>query len=447
MNSTTRQLASSISSRWMKAAVITVVILALSLFSIFPQKALLSREQREKFFTGGFFALTTTTKSKDPSARHQSSSNANIRNFVLHVGPGKTGTTTIQKQIVQSDEVRSKLLLDNYGVIDHNVIHQPTVASINIDSSYNFSDKILLVIDKLKSKRTNNNIFGSSEYLYGKYPRSDKGCSSLKRNLLGIMTNGNEHWKLHIVVTYRRPYDVWPSHWNQMFKLQRNKDSIPVGPNTDWPEDGGTRIPPFDEWIYQYLGNYESKERELLAYNAWKSCSDDFTVVNFHDTKVYLPNGTGPVEADLATNFACNGIIGASHTCSFLLQQEKLQKKDNPSVNLGPDMLAVHAHESGLISSGWKREKVTGKIKRYVASKPEISSLPMRCPNATTLQRMYDHSLKYQKSVLVAGNMTQQMLDFDVGWKQALEQQKFCTWDVKDIVKKKEWKQFFSESF
>jgi len=131
----------------------------------------------------------------------------------------------------------------------------------------------------------------------------------------------------------------------------------------------------------------------------------------------------------------------------FLLQQEKLQKKDNPSVNLGPDMLAVHAHESGLISSGWKQEKVTGKINRYVASKPEISSLPMRCPNATTLQRMYDRSLKYQKSVLVAGNMTQQMLDFDLGWKQALEQQKFCTWDVKDIVKKKEWKQFFSESF
>jgi len=445
MNSTTRQLASSLSSRWMKAAV-TVVILALSLFSIFTQKALLSRGKNSS--PAASFALTTTTKSKDPSASHQLSSNANIRNFVLHVGPPKTGTTTIQKQIVQSDEVRSKLLFDNYGVIDHNIIHQPTVASINIDSSYNFSDKILVVVDKLKSKRTNNNIFGSSEYLYRKFPRSDKGCSSLKRNLLGIMTKGNEHWKLHIVVTYRRLYDGWPSHWNQVFKFHRNKNGIAVGLNTDWPEDGGNRIPPFGEWIYQYLDNYESKEADLRAYNAWKSCSDDITVVNFHDTKVYLPNGTGPVEVDLATKFACKGIIGASHTCSFLLQQENLQEKHNPSVNHGPDMLAVHAHESGLISPGWKREKVTGKIKRYVASKnPEISSLPMRCPNATTLQRMYDCSLKFQKSVLVAENMTQQMLDFDLGWKQALEQQKFCTWDVKDIVKRKEWKQFFSESF
>mmetsp|Transcript_1263 Transcript_1263/g.2050 ORF Transcript_1263/g.2050 Transcript_1263/m.2050 type:complete len:98 (+) Transcript_1263:164-457(+) len=85
MNSTTRQLASSLSSRWMKAAVNTVVILALSLFSIFTQKALLSRGKNSS--PAASFALTTTTKSKDPSARHQLSSNANIGNFVLHVGP------------------------------------------------------------------------------------------------------------------------------------------------------------------------------------------------------------------------------------------------------------------------------------------------------------------------------------------------------------------------
>mmetsp|Transcript_14542 Transcript_14542/g.22432 ORF Transcript_14542/g.22432 Transcript_14542/m.22432 type:complete len:169 (+) Transcript_14542:198-704(+) len=106
----------------------------------------------------------------------------------------------------------------------------------------------------------------------------------------------------------------------------------------------------------------------------------------------------------------------------------------------------LYMHTNLDLSHQAGNERKTGKINRYVASKkPEISSLPMRCPNATTLQRMYDCSLKFQKSVLVAENTTQQMLDFDLGWKQALGQQKFCTWDVKDIVKKKEWKQFFSE--
>jgi hypothetical protein len=336
--------------------------------------------------------------------------------------------------------VRSKLALDNYDVIDHDIIHSMDLLTSIKNGSYTFSDKFLDVINVWKSKQTQSNIFGSSEYFYS---RGAKACSSVKKLLHGnTMTYGKKHRKLLIVVTYRRLYDAWPSGWNQIFKYHRENGRHP-GPHTEWPEDGGSRIPPFDEWIDQFLDQHDM----IRYYNDWKSCSDDIVVVNYHDNKVYPPNGTLPVEADLATNFVCNGIIGASHTCSFLLQQEKLQDENyNTRVNLGPDMLAVHVHDSGLISKAWKRKEVAQKIETFAASKQESGGLPMRCPNSTTLQRMYDHALNFEETILMDKNMTQQRFHFDLGWKESLVKEKLCTWDVAEIVKRKEWKIFFSEA-
>lgn len=345
--------------------------------------------------------------------------------------------------------------MDNYSVIDHSSIHPSSknVASRNKDGIYTFSKKFLESVDKLKKKRPNNHIFGSSEYLYRRGPLSNDDCSSVEKLLLG--NDKRHHWKLHIIFTYRRLFDSLPSEWNQYFKQRRDTNNLPKGQHKDWPEDGGNHIIPFDEWVWKKL----EKDEFLDGYYGWKSCSDSTAVVNFHDNVVHQPsNGTGtvPVAADLTTNFVCNGIIGASHTCSYLLLREK--KKDkiaNPSVSsqeLGFEMLAVHAHESGLIpaKSSWKRQKVKQKIVDFVKSNKTISnSLPMRCPNATTLQSLYLHSLKYEKAVLELENKneTQQRLDFDKGWKQAIDKQKFCSLDVEELVKREEWKIFFKVSF
>lgn len=287
----------------------------------------------------------------------------------------ETGTTTIQHQI-NSNRLRNQLALDNYDVIEHNVIHVPP--SINeIDGSYSFSDEFLAVMDRLKTTRRNGNILGSSEYLNSP-PRgaSASGCSSVRNVLLGNMRNGEELWKLHIVFTYRRLYDTLPSSWNQQFKYHR-ENSLPVHKgHTDWPDDGGNRIIPFHEWIHEKLDDgKEDKYKFLHGYKFWKACSDSISVVNYYDK----PNGTTPVEADLVSNFVCNGIPGASHTCSFLLQEIGLpERKANPSVDfLDFDMLAVYAHETGLISTALERNIATKRIVQFYnllqAIKPEAA--------------------------------------------------------------------------
>lgn len=356
----------------------------------------------------------------------------------------ETGTTTIQRRI-NSDKLRSQLALDNYKVIEHRVIHNHK--SINkIDGSYSFSDEFIAVVEQLKTTQANSNIFGSSEYLYADYPRGAKGCSSVRNVLLGNTKNGEEGWKLHIVYTHRQLYDKLPSGWNQRFKFHReNGNPMRIG-HIDWPEDGGNRIIPFYEWIHKQLGE---EHKFLQRYNSWKSCSDSISVVNFYNHTAYPPNGTTPVEADLVSNFVCNGIPDASHTCSFLLQEKEWPETTNPSVAfLDFDMLAVYAHETGLISSVWRRKEVTKKIVQFAASN-EIrnNSLPIRCPNATTLQLLYDHSLELERAVMATKNKTQQKLNFDIGWEKALEKQMFCNYDPEEIVKREEWKAFFEESF
>lgn len=111
-------------------------------------------------------------------------------------------------------------------------------------------------------------------------------------------------------------------------------------------------------------------------------------------------------------------------------------------------MLAVYAHETGLISTAWERKIATKRIVQFATSNQTRSnSLPMRCPNETTLQLLYDHSLNFERTVMVSENKTQQRLDFNAGWEMTLEKKMFCNYDPVEIVKRKEWKSFFEESF
>ena len=193
----------------------------------------------------------------------------------------ETGTTTIQREVNSNIKLRSQLALDNYNVIEHNVIHDRSVLSFNkTDDSYSFSDEFLAVVEKMKTTGAKSNIFGSSEYLFNHYPRGAKSCSSLQNVLLRNSAGfGEEYWKLHIVFTYRPLYDLLPSRWNQKFKYHFSKNGLPVHVgHTDWPEEGGNRIIPFREWIHTQLDDGK-KNQYLQGYNSWKACSDSISVV------------------------------------------------------------------------------------------------------------------------------------------------------------------------
>ena len=141
----------------------------------------------------------------------------------------------------------------------------------------------------------------------------------------------------------------------------------------------------------------EFVHEERKRYNSWKTCADRVSIVNFHENKgLDQWNGT-LIDAGLFTNFVCNGIIGANRTCSYIMNnQSKEAASSNPSVNLGHEILSVNVHESGIIPQDWKRQAVVAKIKQFI-QRNKINNFPMRCPNATIYEKIYDNSLMVEK--------------------------------------------------
>lgn len=245
------------------------------------------------------------------------------------------------------------LLSDNFDVVPYGVIHNDyehfmTTAE---DGSFSFSPQFTTTIEKMVKRNATKHIFGSSEYA-----RSN-GCSPLKLMLKSATDKSSiVTWELHIIITYRRLHDKLPSIWNQRFKIHRNENGIPAGAHKKWPDEGGGRIIPLDEIVAtrNFIQRFADQQRKV--YNSWKSCADSVTVVNYHENRVLEQNGT-LIETDLITNFVCNGIIGANRTCSYLRKEiQGKETHDNSSVDLGPEILAVYAHESGIIPNDLTRQ-------------------------------------------------------------------------------------------
>ena len=110
--------------------------------------------------------------------------------------------------------------------------------------------------------------------------------------------------------------------------------------------------------------------------------------MNYHKNKVLDQRNGTLIEVDLMTNFVCNGMIVVNHTCSYIKnnQRRKEAAAVNSSVDLGHEILAVYAHESGLIPQDWKRQATVAKIKQFI-QRNEINNFPTRCPNITGKQQ------------------------------------------------------------
>ena len=364
----------------------------------------------------------------------------------------ETGTSTIQMKI-QSEKMKQLLLSDNFGAVPHPVMHNRNLfKTTDKDGNFTFSPEFTAVVEELiKTRTTTKHIFGSSEFAH---PR---GCLPLKELLIKKSDrSSNVNWILDIIITYRRLHDKLPSNWNQMFKYHRDENGIPNGSHKKWPDEGGIRIIPFDEYVAKDNFIQKSANERRQRYNKWNTCADSVTIVNYHENKVLDQRNGTLIEVDLMTNFVCNGMIGANRTCSYIKnnQRKEAASTKNPSVDLGHEILAIYAHESGLIPQDWKRQATVAKIKQFI-QRNEMNNVPMRCPNATIYEKIYEESLKVEKwAIARIENQDQPPLfdtldsvkqqQFDLGWQHLIDQKTFCTLDVVKVSKKEEWQKFFA---
>lgn len=394
--------------------------------------------------------------------------------FVLHVGPQKSGTTTIQKEL-HAPHMKQLLRQDNFTVIDDDIIRKKHLNFLTTTSNgtiFEFPKDFVKVVEKQR-KVPGQNIFGSSEYL--RVP-NDRQCQAWNNMFMSpvvdeIDKSDGQKWNLHVVITYRRLHSYLPSGWNQEYKLFRiNRRPVHLH-HQNWPGvNGDYRIPSFDEWfVEKHYGQSHHLHLAQERYSAWKKCSDEIIIVNIHDLNVH------GVDSDLTTNFVCKALKGATRTCSSLLGAQSNNKRllqKNKSINLDHDILAVYAYENELIgvdpkhaidNALYKRDHVTLKVQEHVDSNG--IALPMKCPNSTVLDYIYDWSLKSEQwafSVMQNHNanstemgvlhqdvieiqpLTKERLsNFNNDWEKSLAEKKFCNVDFVETLKQKEWQKFF----
>lgn len=352
----------------------------------------------------------------------------------LHVGPQKTGSSTLQSLW---DRTRPALANDGY-------VHRhmtPERGDFDCDVSLDGDFYNCVASQQLKAliyaaKMEGKNLLLTDENL-------DRRFAQTLRDAID-----DNDWQVTVVVVYRRIHEWLASWYNQIHKTTNldvngnillDEDGIPTRqPNFYWPDQGGVRIPNFSSWYYDYTRSWDSlsdlvdQHRSIDFYNAYNALFDNVVVYNFHQ------------DGDLATNFMCDVVQSTPTVCKRLRNHAIEGTKMNPSINLKYDILAVYAYDEGLLANDsnmlLSRTEVVDAISKFVAESGKI--LPWKCDDGL-LNQVRDWLIGSERKVyedIWNPNMEADLYDVYDSYLQSGE---LCDLDFDVLFADDDWIRFF----
>ena len=353
--------------------------------------------------------------------------------FVIHVGPMKTGTSSVQADFewLMSDYLEQ----DGWHYINLNDGIEKI--ELNRNNPQEFLDNFKIEADKLlalgkniiRSREQYSPVFSDNPWMYEK----------LKENLSG--------WDVLIVAGYR-PYSEWmPSWW---FQAMRAPYSDPKH-----PED---RIK--NPWRYLSNGKMTGELYRIEAmfpnfYNFWtgrKRFTDAIVdgaspvfpvkVLDIHD-----PKGA-------RSAFLCDILGGdAPISCQASLEMDKNKPahKSNNKSNLDEvqyDAIAMAAIKRGLVvEDKWRRSEVIDAIieRQEVELKLRVSDLPLLCPDEATYKAFWDLTIELDRKCLPEKVSPERESTLLNHFEKAKEHKKYCHVDVDAVLEDSGWRKFFEK--
>ena len=320
-----------------------------------------------------------------------------VLHAVLHIGPHKTGTTTIQEI---SRQLVGTIVQDGYDMpwnhmddkthlrlIQNQV--QFTTCFIDASSAYNriypCTSKELLQSARDIAKQ-NHSLLISSETL----SQNVTGLSKLAEFLTPW-----EH--VTIVVSYRHFYDWILSYHNSMTKRlgswENCKDKFKA--NTT---DDKLRPSIYDHLTSTSLMNHQEKRSFSNLLTRYSQYFDNIEVMNIHDE-----------ETELAVQFYCNAISDAPNTCNTvkeMLSSPSSKVTANKGVPLAYEDITYAAHRRGLINiqtpEQYKQIKAAAQNYHENTLKQSRSDFPLNCPSKDALDKLWNVSIEADKSYYAA---------------------------------------------
>jgi hypothetical protein len=355
------------------------------------------------------------------------------QNLVLHIGPQKTGSTTLQDAWTEPVGLISKSLIDdNYryhfinpdrGYFDCDVGefggYQNCSASSRLKGAIN------------EAVNAGENLLLSDENL-------DERFVVALRDIID-----DNQWDVTVIVVYRRIHQWLVSWYNQINKTTNtdSKGNILINNNglpyrvehTRWPDEGGGHIPSFTTWYKEYTQYWDpselvSKHRSISFMNTYKPYFSNIVVHNMHQ------------DGDLVANFMCDSVPAADHSCNQLRKQGQVPR-DNMSVNLDYDILAVKARENGLLMDNLSRKETVYAIGKFIERTGKL--IPRAC-DANMINEIQHWLLNSEAAIFTDSWSDQRAHDLEETFDAYLKKGKLCDVDFDQVFSDIQWLDFFA---
>jgi hypothetical protein len=409
-------------------------------FEVMPEDSTANREltpPKEVTSPSSFGTITTMPAAEKPL-------------FILHIGPPKTGTTTLQCELglkyrTMTEENFYYLgtwypplcgLPQNYTIDGFSDATRPVLlhcyakhAKSGCDLEHHLDQEWKKFADILHPHKKHNVIM-SDEMFHHHFQRED--VERLAKLLL-------PHWNVRILFTYRHFYQAVPSMYHQL------NDPYAIQPGmahayekTIWPADGGYKIQSFQR------ANYFKIDREMERFQFWVD---------------YFPQAVHVFKMNVGGNFLqeflCTMMPEVKSLCMSSndpkgepTKEESSKENDSSSKYLRYDMLAVQAQEEGLLDhTELGRITVRDAVQRYCEDKgwTDIEVFPLECLDEPLKEIFLQQSLKQAR--IMQPYFVSPPIDVEseirAGFAKFEAQHKFCSVDVKQALEEGDWRLFF----
>ena len=360
-----------------------------------------------------------------------------VKYAVVHVGPHKTGTTTIQ---ALSEKFMKSLAMDNYHMPWVNIANGKRIGNtkktgqnqVNLATCF-YSDALAEGCPDAAPEKTQEQFPCNDKFLKNglKIAAHDKNVfitsEEFDRGFVDIQALRDylEHWdRVRIVVYYRRFYDWTFSIYDERMK------KYPIG----------TLIPAFHD-MNEFFDSTGEIKYSMQVFQRYKNFFDDVIIVNMHDPS-----------KDLTEAFYCDAMPHAEHTCNKVKKMIETREKSNQSKGntyIGYRRLALAAAAKYKEHINIQSEDELNILIEQIQNHQEntlarsFDDFKKICP----LQEQYDlllqKSLEFEKELLpdfYASPLGEAELRSDFEQSKS----KMCSIDYEEVLEIEEWANYFS---
>ena len=350
----------------------------------------------------------------------------------LHVGPQKTGSSSIQSMLDKLSQLTGTLKGDNLNY--KHITPEEGDFDCELDQYGGWhncvaSEQLKNLIDT--SRAEGRSLLLTDENLDANFAQGLRDAIS------------DDDWDVTVIVMYRRIHEWLVSWYNQIQKTTNvdsngnvlfDENGIPYRTeHTQWPDAGGVHIPTFASWYQDYTRYWETsqlpdKHRSIEYYNLYRELFDYVIFYNMHQ------------EGSVAEDFLCN-ILEADVNCERLRNKEITLRTVNGSVNLDLDILAVHAYEKGLIHKSATRQQVVEAIANRIQETG--ANLPRVCDSQMN-KEILDWLIETEKIMVGPTDWCDtDAVDLMQLYNSFLATGKLCSVDADAVLADEEWSRFF----